>query len=48
MYTQGANTYFFLNDGIGRYNGKDIRSKRNLYKIFIKEVTTKGQNNHQE
>lgn len=48
MYTQGANTYFFLNDGIGRYNGKAIRSKRNLYKIFIKEVTTKGKNNHQE
>lgn len=45
IYVAGGNTYFFLNDGVGRYEGR--RGKKSLakYELSFSEVTTKDREN---
>lgn len=45
MYVHGNSTYFFLNDGIGKFDGTPIGKTTNLYKLYIKEVSTKDKDN---
>lgn len=45
MYVHGNSTYFFLNDGIGKFEGKTISQKVGLYKLYLKEVITKDKDN---
>ena len=47
MYASGRATYFFLNDGIGRYlgTGAEMGKKPACYKASFCEVTTKDRDN---
>ncbi len=45
MYIHGNSTYFFLNDGIGKFDGKNIANKSGLYQLYIKEAITKDKDN---